>query len=118
MKVVVHLRPVAAEAAKYPYPPTVWASPHTMEAAYIRKAPHSYGWDIMPRALSAGLWRPVSLNLRAAEEVETLYLATVSVQPDLSAADLLLSYTLRLPEAPPNTYELRLEASAGNRASR
>ena len=38
-EVVVHLRPVAAEAAKYPYPPTVWASPHTMEAAYVRKAP-------------------------------------------------------------------------------
>lgn len=27
----------------------------------IRKAPHSYGWDIMPRAVSAGIWRDVSL---------------------------------------------------------
>lgn len=112
-EVVVHLRPVAAEAAKFPYPPTVWASPHTMEAAYIRKAPHSYGWDIMPRALSAGLWRPVRLNLKAAEGIETLYLATVSVKSDLSAADLLLFYTLRLPEAPPNTYELRIDARCG-----
>ena len=113
-EVVVHLRPVTVEAATYPYPPTVWTSPHTMEAMYIRKAPHSYGWDIMPHALSAGLWRPVSLNFKAAEGIETLYLANVSVKPDLSAADLLLSYTLRLPEAPPNTYELRLEARCGD----
>ncbi len=31
---------------------------------YIRKAPHSFGWDIMPRALSAGIWRSVNLNYR------------------------------------------------------
>ncbi len=34
----------------------------------VRKAPHSYGWDIMPRALSAGIWRSVSLDVH--EEVE------------------------------------------------
>ena len=28
-----------------------------------RKAPHSYGWDIMPRAVSAGIWREVELNI-------------------------------------------------------
>ncbi len=32
-------------------------------AANVRKAPHSYGWDIMPRALSAGLWREVELRI-------------------------------------------------------
>ncbi len=29
-----------------------------------RKAPHSYGWDIMPRAISAGIWRDVELICR------------------------------------------------------
>lgn len=30
----------------------------------IRKAPHSYGWDIMPRAVTSGLWREVRLEVR------------------------------------------------------
>ena len=113
-EVVVHLRPTVEEATKYPYPPTVWSLPHNVEAAYVRKAPHGYGWDIMPRALSAGLWRPVSLHVRAAESVDTLYLANRGVKPDLSSADLVLSYKLRLPEVPPNTYEIQMEARCGD----
>lgn len=30
----------------------------------IRRAPHSYGWDIMPRAVTSGLWREVRLEVR------------------------------------------------------
>ncbi|MBR2043862.1 MAG: hypothetical protein IJ946_05935 [Clostridia bacterium] len=30
----------------------------------VRKAPHCYGWDIMPRAVSAGIWRDVKLECR------------------------------------------------------
>ncbi|GHV49212.1 beta-mannosidase [Bacteroidia bacterium] len=33
------------------------------EGANLRKAPHSYGWDILPRLVSAGLWRDVSLQI-------------------------------------------------------
>ena len=35
----------------------------TEESVYIRKAPHMYGWDIMPRLVSAGLWRGVELRV-------------------------------------------------------
>jgi len=30
----------------------------------IRRAPHTYGWDIMPRAVTSGLWREVQLEVR------------------------------------------------------
>ena len=33
------------------------------ESAYTRKAPHMFGWDIMPRLVSAGLWRNVELRV-------------------------------------------------------
>ena len=46
-------------------------SPTALEAAFaanweslaIRKAPHMYGWDILPRVVSAGLWRSVRLEV-------------------------------------------------------
>ena len=33
------------------------------ESTFIRKAPHAYGWDILPRLVSAGLWRDVELRV-------------------------------------------------------
>lgn len=35
-----------------------------IEGCHIRKAPHTFGWDIMPRAVNAGLWREVRLEAR------------------------------------------------------
>ena len=34
------------------------------ELRHLRKAPHSGGWDIMCRAMTAGLWREVRLEVR------------------------------------------------------
>lgn len=39
-----------------------------MASVSMRRAPHSYGWDIMPRAVTSGLWREVTLECR-----DTLY---------------------------------------------
>ena len=33
------------------------------ESVNLRKAPHTFGWDIMPRLVSAGLWRDVELHI-------------------------------------------------------
>ena len=33
------------------------------ESVWTRKAPHMYGWDIMPRLVSAGLWKNVELRV-------------------------------------------------------
>lgn len=33
------------------------------ESVYSRRAPSTYGWDIMPRLVSAGLWRSVCLKV-------------------------------------------------------
>ena len=52
------------------------------ESLFIRKAPHMYGWDIMPRAVSAGIWRSVWLETRAPTAIEQLYYWTDSVGTD------------------------------------
>lgn len=49
------------------------------ESLRVRKAPSCYGWDIMPRVLSAGLWRGVSLEIESANEIKDVYFATRSL---------------------------------------
>ena len=45
------------------------------EGQWIRRAPHSYGWDIMPRAVTSGLWRGVSIEERDPLYFDQLFLA-------------------------------------------
>lgn len=60
----VHIDSPVVRGAKYPMEPNLcaytWHQPLTN--LYTRKASHSYGWDIMPRAVSAGIWRDVTLS--------------------------------------------------------
>jgi beta-mannosidase len=78
---VIHVRlssPVEAALNKT-YNPLMLATQTCMDSLWIRKAAHSYGWDIMPRVLSAGLWRPVEIVIYQEPCIEELYFYTVSV---------------------------------------
>ncbi len=61
---VVHILSASIKGAEYEVEPHLLFNAYhrTTTALYVRKAPHSYGWDIMPRALSAGIWRDVTLT--------------------------------------------------------
>ena len=89
----VELRPVVerARSLDHEYPPGLVAEGSGFEGLYVRKAPHMFGWDIMPRAVSAGLWRPVSLRFRPRERLDWAWLETVSLGAD-GTAELALHY--------------------------
>ncbi len=59
----VHIKSATLAADAEDYPIRLLHSNNT-DGCYLRKAPHSFGWDIMPRAVTAGLWREVRLEVR------------------------------------------------------
>ncbi len=50
-----------------------WAYYQNYEALRVRKAPHSYGWDIMPRLLGCGIWRNIYIEYEQPNEILDLY---------------------------------------------
>ena len=61
----VHLLSPMRRAREYDYTVKVLSgTPVTHESLAVRRARHTYGWDIMPRAVTAGLWRGVRLEVR------------------------------------------------------
>lgn len=71
-------------------PQALYLSWHrTTPAQIIRKAPHSFGWDIMPRALSAGIWRDVELRYREKHYFKYLYFYLHSIEPHKALGGLL-----------------------------
>ncbi|MBE6611599.1 MAG: hypothetical protein E7632_03805 [Ruminococcaceae bacterium] len=69
-----------------------WAYHINYESLTVRKAPSQYGWDIMPRLVSAGIWKDVMLEIEDANEIAELYLATV----DANSASAKLGCSFRL----------------------
>jgi len=110
----VRLRSPIIEAAGKKYDPayTVIALDTNQEANWIRRPAHSYGWDIMPRAVSAGLWRPVELVVHAPQEITDMYFTTIEVEGN--RAKLIVTYELATELELIPHLRLRLQARCGN----
>jgi beta-mannosidase len=67
------------------------------ESEAIRKAPHSYGWDILPRLVSAGLWRNVELQIVEPIHFTSVCWMTTSVNTEKKQAEACVDYQLRIP---------------------
>ncbi len=62
------------------------------ESLHVRKAPHMYGWDILPRIVSAGLWRDVQIETVPPTHWRSVYWTTRSVSPGDRTAALLVDW--------------------------
>lgn len=72
----VHITPAAIEARKHPIAPSMNANEFNYDSLYVRKAPHMYGWDIMPRLVSCGIWKHVYIEHRPKYHIDDLFLYT------------------------------------------
>jgi len=111
---VVELAPVMlrAEAMRDRYGPGLTAERGGYAALFIRKAPHMFGWDIMPRAVSAGIWRRVSLRYIPRERIDSAWLDTETLEE--GAAVLALHYTCAVEIDPADLVELLVEGRHGS----
>lgn len=69
------------------------------ESCYIRKAPHSFGWDIMPRLPSAGIWRDVELRITQPARIENVHYYTTAVDVSNRRANIYVEPQVKLPFA-------------------
>lgn len=71
-----------------------WGLSYNAESVHIRKAPHSFGWDICPRAMGGGIYRDVYLEKEEQISIDDVYLHTLSI--DYKGAHIRLSYDLNI----------------------
>lgn len=106
-ELVIHIKPVFLESRKHPLEAgTIKHLRYNAESLVVRKAAHSFGWDIMPRILSGGIWRSVALAPKRTEYLDEIYLRAVRVGKERAvlrlyykaelAGDLSHEYTLKI----------------------
>ncbi len=95
----VIIRSAVIESQNYLLSPLGVKSGANIESENIRKAPHSYGWDILPRLVSAGLWRNVELQIVDPIRFTNVFWMTTNVDVDAGKARITVDYQLKIPFA-------------------
>ena len=86
---------------------------HSVESGFIRKAAHSFGWDILPRAVSAGIFKDVYLVEKDEYSFAQFYPFVQTFGKDSSI--IRFCYELDTPYIPyKKELELTVEGKCGN----
>ena len=113
-EILVHITPAHIEARKFPVPVSSFGHKYSYDNMYIRKAPHMYGWDIMPRMLSGGIWRHVRIEDRSPDRIDDLYLYLERYSLEDSTAFIHLMYNVTVSEDSIQDYGLKIEGKCGD----
>jgi beta-mannosidase len=79
--IAVHIRSGMNYAREKQYAVNVSDHEHANEFVWQRKPAHSFGWDIMPRFPSAGIWRGVIIDAQPLTRITQAYYATLELAP-------------------------------------
>lgn len=94
-----------------PVGPTDRAQGSSIDSLWARKPSHAYGWDIMPRVVSAGIWRSVRLEERRSTDWTNLFLRTFRVNEQ--RAELELDFAFRTDEPILDGFSIQIEGVCG-----
>jgi beta-mannosidase len=85
-EIVVHIIPPTIYARRFPLTGNTIAQKYNYSALHIRKAAYMYGWDIMPRFVSGGIWKPISIVQKSEERLDEIYLYTTALSSSSPSA--------------------------------
>ena len=108
-EVVVHIRPTMLEARNYVPPVACNAMKYNYASLYVRKAAHMFGWDIMPRIVSGGLWKPVTLRQKKTDSINEVFFAVNQVDLEHKTAAVGFYVNTTLSESFAKAYRVRVE---------
>ncbi|NLB42874.1 MAG: glycoside hydrolase family 2, partial [Clostridiales bacterium] len=83
-QLAVNISSPILHAAKFEYDSYSKSIVGGYESLRVRKAPSAYGWDIMPRTVSAGLWRDVTLEIEEPTEIKDLSFSTMNLRNNIA----------------------------------
>lgn len=113
-ELVVHIKPVCIESRKYPLPVSSNAGKYSYQSLYVRKAAHMFGWDIMPRIVSAGIWKPVEIRQTKGDKINEVFFVTNSINLDKKTASMRFCINIDAKEDFITDYTVRIKGSCAD----
>ncbi len=86
-EVIVHIIPACIESRKHLLGPIERSFKSAYPGVSIRKPAHSFGWDIMPRVVTSGLWKDVEIRKEKDEYIVDTYFCMGNIDADKGIVD-------------------------------
>lgn len=115
-ELVVHIKPAVIEARKYEVPALSHTFTWGISFMNIRKAAHMYGWDIMPRLVSSGIWKPVYIKEIKEDLVKDVFAYVRNADVENNYALVHLLFNLSLSEDKAQDYTVKVHGQCGDSA--
>ena len=112
-ELVVHITPACIAARERETSAMHFALKYNYEALRLRKSASMFGWDIMPRIVSGGMYRPVYIADRPKEYFRQVYLMTQSISLQERRAGLTLFYETEILGDEISEYWISLRGECG-----
>ncbi len=112
--IAVRIRSALNAARNEAYDASQMSWEHRAEGLYLRKPAHCWGWDIMPRAVSAGIWRSMCLEAHPENAFESMYYWTASINE--SGAVLGAAFQFRTDRSHLDGLSVRFSGKCGEHA--
>ncbi len=111
-EIVVHIIPANVHTRDIPLDPKCRGLRYNLDSLLIRKAPYMYGWDIMPRIVSGGLWRPVSIVYKNKNRITDYRLSTTKIFEN--EAELTLDFSIHTNEDFLTDFAIKVDGKSGD----
>ena len=108
-EILVHIKPLDQFALEKDYPVLVSGFHANYQSLYIRKPAHMFGWDILPRIISAGIYRPVYIEYRSDILFRECYLQTSDISEN--NCSMVFFYKCDFEKRPGTRWSIVLEGS-------
>ncbi|MBQ7246925.1 MAG: hypothetical protein IJS22_02405 [Lachnospiraceae bacterium] len=95
----VHIYPTVLRAREFGCTALSYALKYNYDSLNVRKSPSMFGWDICPRMVSGGLWRPVSLVEKADIGLVQAYLFAERIEQEKAVLQFFYEAELGKQEA-------------------
>ncbi len=112
--VVVHIKPVCIEARKYDTPVSSVSAFYFEEGLSVRKAVHQFGWDILPRIVTAGINKPVALRKYKSDSIDNVFAFTGCINKEKRTARLRWFFKLTLGGDFARDYSIKIVGRCGD----
>lgn len=113
-ELLVHITPAVIEARKYKAAAASNALWYNYQCLYIRKAAFSFGWDILPRVASGGIWKPVHVIKEKVDSINDVFVYTLFTNPEANRAKIRIYYDLTVSDDMIQNYLFRFTGKCGD----
>ncbi len=110
-EIAIQVESALNKARAKEYPVHLLGTESHDEMVALRMPAHSFGWDIMPRFPSAGIWRKIHIGVRPPDHFTDVYYATTRLT--VSGAELAVRYRFQSDDPLLQGYSVRVRGTCG-----